>query len=125
MDQYDEPGGWRGWLVPPADEAVRTYLSEIGHIRRLPEADQARLREQAAGGDRDATQRLAEAYLQLVVFVARDYIDRGLGLIEILQAGNIGLLRALHDLGDLPSGMPLRDVAEREIRASMDRIVSG
>jgi DNA-directed RNA polymerase sigma subunit (sigma70/sigma32) len=121
MDSYDEPGRSDGWLPHPVDPGLQTYLSEVAGVRRLSVAEQARLRELAAGGDEDAAQRLAEANLELVVHVAREYAGRAPDLVELLLAGNRGMVRVLRDPAALASDTPLRDLMEREIRASMER----
>ena len=125
MGRYDEPGQWDGWLARPVEPDLEAYLTELAGVRRLPAGEEGRLRKLAADGYNEAGQRLAEANLQFVVYLMRKYAGRAPNLIELLQAGNVGLVRALQDRGALASDVPLRDLLEREIRASMDQHAAG
>src|SRR5581483_7250440 len=74
-----------GWAI---------YLREIGRVRRLTAAEELELGRRVAQGDRAALQRLVEANLRLVIAVARRYRHEGLPMHDLVQEGNIGLLRA-------------------------------
>ncbi len=81
-----------------ANDSVRLYLREIGGVSLLAREDEARLaqRIEAGGGDsEDAKRELAEANLRLVVSVARKYLGRGMPLLDLIQEGNLGLMRAV------------------------------
>ena len=100
MCSYDDPSVWSAWIGPAADEPVRLYIQEIGRVQRLSEAEQIDLRGRAVGGDQDATQRLIEAHLQLVVCIAKDYADRGLALLDLLQGAiSVSSAPQLHPWG--------------------------
>jgi len=125
MDRSEEPGQWDGWLARPVDPDLQAYLTDLAGVRRLSAEEEGRLRELTAGGDDGAGQRLAEANLQLVVYLARDYAGRAPNLIDLLRAGNVGLMRVLQDPGALASDVPLRDLLGRGIRASMEQLAGG
>ncbi len=85
--------------VEPQDEEVRNstsaYLNEIGLIPLLAAQDEWRLAERLRGGDADARRQMIEANLRLVVTVARGYVGRGVPLLDLIEEGNIGLMRAV------------------------------
>ncbi|MBI3638039.1 MAG: sigma-70 family RNA polymerase sigma factor, partial [Candidatus Rokubacteria bacterium] len=94
-------------LVDAADEHVRdesretsranlgVYLSEIARIPLLSKDEEAELARRARAGDEAAKQRFIEANLRLAVQVARRYLNRGLPLPDLIEEGNLGLLRAV------------------------------
>jgi len=85
--------------IEPADEEVRSstgaYLNEIGLIPLLRAEDEWALAERVQVGDGEARRRLIEANLRLVVTVARSYVGRGVPLLDLIEEGNIGLIRAV------------------------------
>lgn len=85
--------------IEPADEQVRSstgaYLNEIGLIPLLRAEEEWTLAERVQAGDVDARRRLIEANLRLVVTVARSYVGRGVPLLDLIEEGNIGLIRAV------------------------------
>ena len=84
----DEPAG-------PARQALSIYLREISRIPLLSREDELALAKRVAEGDKDAERRMAEANLRLVVMIARRYNHRGLPLADLIEEGNLGLLRAV------------------------------
>ncbi|MBI2159250.1 MAG: sigma-70 family RNA polymerase sigma factor [Candidatus Rokubacteria bacterium] len=74
---------------------LRVYLKEVGRIPLLTRAEEADLARRASGGDEAAKERLTEANLRLVVQVARRYLNRGFPLPDLIEEGNLGLLRAV------------------------------
>ena len=76
-------------------ENLRVYLNEIVRIRLLSREDEAALARRVRAGDADAKARLTEANLRLVVQIARRYLNRGLPLPDLIEEGNLGLLRAV------------------------------
>ncbi len=78
-------------LVDP----VRIYLKEIGRVALLKAEEEVALAKAIEAGDEEAGHRLAEANLRLVVSVAKKYMGRGLSLLDLIQEGNLGLLRAV------------------------------
>ncbi len=77
------------------DDPVKAYLREIGGIPLLSQEEERRLALAAKAGDEQAAQRLAEANLRLVVSIAKKYAGRGLSFLDLIQEGNIGLMRAV------------------------------
>lgn len=85
--------------IEPADEEIRSstgaYLNEIGLIPLLRAEEEWALAERVQAGEADARRRLIEANLRLVVTVARSYVGRGVPLLDLIEEGNIGLIRAV------------------------------
>ena len=85
--------------IEPADEEVRSstgaYLNEIGLIPLLQAEQEWELAERVQAGDGEARRHLIEANLRLVVTVARNYVGRGVPLMDLIEEGNIGLIRAV------------------------------
>jgi len=78
-----------------SDDSVRMYLREIGKIPLLKTDEEIRLAKRIEQGDELAKKKLAEANLRLVVSIAKKYVGRGLTLLDLIQEGNAGLLRAV------------------------------
>ena len=78
-----------------ADDSVRLYLREIGKIPLLTPEEEADLAQRVIKGDKKAKDKLAEANMRLVVSIAKRYSGRGLDLLDLIQEGNTGLLRAV------------------------------
>src|SRR5512146_44819 len=85
--------------IEPQDEETRNstsaYLNEIGLIPLLGHADELRLAVLARAGDAEARRQMIEANLRLVVAVARGYVGRGIPLLDLIEEGNLGLMRAV------------------------------
>src|SRR3989441_164468 len=80
---------------PTSRETLRVYLKEIARIPILSREEEAALARRVRGGDVDAKARFTEANLRLVVQIARRYLNRGLPLLDLIEEGNLGLLRAV------------------------------
>src|SRR5690348_15745183 len=78
-----------------SDEAIEAYLTEIGHAPILTAAEEQELANRIEAGDKAAEQQFIEANLRLVVSIAKWYTGRSLGLLDLIQEGNIGLMRAV------------------------------
>ncbi len=78
----------------PADDAIRLYLMEIGRIPLLKGAEERILGQRILDGDEDSKNSLVEANLRLVVSIAKRYVGRGMSLLDLIQEGNLGLIRA-------------------------------
>ena len=84
--------------VPPGvkiNDPVRMYLKEIGRVDLLSAEEEIRLAERIEQGDEEARKRLAEANLRLVVSIAKRYVGRGMLFLDLIQEGNMGLIKAV------------------------------
>jgi RNA polymerase primary sigma factor len=90
-----EPAAGLEDVTPAARNVLALYLAEIGRIPRLTREEEIALARGAAAGDAEAERRLVEAHLRLVVKTARRYVNRGLSLPDLIEEGNLGLLRAV------------------------------
>jgi DNA-directed RNA polymerase sigma subunit (sigma70/sigma32) len=79
----------------PTDAALNRYLQEIGSIPLLAPEEEIQIARKIQRGDAVARERLIQANLRLVVTVARDYINLGLPLLDLISEGNIGLMKAV------------------------------
>jgi RNA polymerase primary sigma factor len=78
-----------------ADDSVRLYLREIGKIPLLNAEEELALAQRVVAGEQLAKDQMAEANMRLVVSIAKRYVGRGLDLLDLIQEGNTGLLRAV------------------------------
>ncbi len=81
-------------VEPRGDDTLRQYLREIGRYRLLTREEEVALSQRIERHDQDAKNRLVEANLRLVFSIAKRYTDRGLALLDLIQEGNLGLMRA-------------------------------
>jgi RNA polymerase primary sigma factor len=100
QDLFDEGGVVTAGLpvAPPEggpEDSVRLYLKKIGKVRLLTREDEVRLAQRAERNDMMAKNALVEANLRLVVSIAKRYTGRGLTLLDLIQEGNLGLIRAV------------------------------
>ena len=79
----------------PIDDSVRMYLREIGKVPLLTLEEETNLARRIDHGDEEAKRRLTEANLRLVVSIAKKYTGRGMSFLDLIQEGNIGLIRAV------------------------------
>ena len=77
------------------DDPVRVYLKEIGRVPLLTSEEEIELAIRIADDDKKAKQRLAEANLRLVVSIAKRYVGRGMQFLDLIQEGNLGLIKAV------------------------------
>ncbi len=103
-------------LVDP----VRIYLKEIGRVALLRAEEEVALAKAIEAGDEEARHRLAEANLRLVVSIAKKYLGRGLSLLDLIQEGNLGLLRAVEKF-DYHRGYKFSTYAHWWIRQAITR----
>jgi RNA polymerase primary sigma factor len=106
-----------------ADDSVRMYLREIGRIPLLTWDEEVDLAKKVAGGDKQAKKRLAEANMRLVVSIAKRYIGRGLDLLDLIQEGNTGLIRAVEKF-DYTRGYKFSTYATWWIRQAITRAIA-
>ena len=127
-DLYDEGGVvTAGLLVPPpehgAEDAVRLYLRSIGRVPLLTREDEVRLAKRIEMNDMAAKNSLIEANLRLVVSIAKRYTGRGLTLLDLIQEGNLGLIRAVEKF-DWRRGFKFSTYATWWIRQAITRALA-
>jgi len=106
-----------------SDDSVRMYLREIGNIPLLTTKEEIHLAKKVESGDEVAKKRLAEANLRLVVSIAKKYIGRGLTLLDLIQEGNAGLLRAVEKF-NYRKGFKFSTYATWWIRQAITRAIA-
>ncbi len=105
------------------DDPVRMYLKEIGQVRLLSAEEEIELAKQVAEGDQNAKNKLTEANLRLVVSIAKKYSGRGLHILDLIQEGNTGLIRAV-DKFDWTKGNKFSTYATWWIRQAITRAIA-
>ena len=106
-----------------ADDSVRLYLREIGKIPLLNAEEELALAQRVVAGDKDAKDKMAEANMRLVVSIAKRYVGRGLDLLDLIQEGNTGLLRAVEKF-DPDKGFKFSTYATWWIRQAITRSIA-
>ncbi len=125
VDRDDEPDldtalDFEGMSI---DDPVRMYLREIGRVPLLSAAQEVSLAQRMEKGDEEARRHLTEANLRLVVSVAKKYIGRGMSLLDLIQEGNIGLIRAVEKF-DYRKGYKFSTYATWWIRQAITRAIA-
>ena len=105
------------------DDPVRMYLKEIGQIKLLSAEEEVELAKRVAEGDQYAKNKLTEANLRLVVSIAKKYSGRGLHILDLIQEGNTGLIRAV-DKFDWTKGNKFSTYATWWIRQAITRAIA-
>lgn len=105
------------------NDPVRMYLKEIGRISLLTPEEEMELSIRVANGDEEAKNRLAESNLRLVVSIAKRYVGRGLLFLDLIQEGNIGLMKAV-DKFDYDKGYKFSTYATWWIRQAITRALA-
>ncbi len=105
------------------DDPVRMYLKEIGQVRLLSAEEEVELAKKVADGDQNAKNKLTEANLRLVVSIAKKYSGRGLHILDLIQEGNTGLIRAV-DKFDWTKGNKFSTYATWWIRQAITRAIA-
>ena len=106
-----------------ADDSVRLYLREIGKIPLLNAEEELALAKRVVAGEQDAKDQMAEANMRLVVSIAKRYVGRGLDLLDLIQEGNTGLLRAVEKF-DPDKGFKFSTYATWWIRQAITRAIA-
>ena len=105
------------------DDPVRMYLKEIGQVKLLTAEEEVELAKRIAEGDQAAKNKLTEANLRLVVSIAKKYSGRGLHILDLIQEGNTGLIRAV-DKFDWTKGNKFSTYATWWIRQAITRAIA-
>ncbi|WP_243297188.1 RNA polymerase sigma factor RpoD [Bacillus litorisediminis] len=112
--------------VPPGvkiNDPVRMYLKEIGRVDLLSADEEIELAERIEQGDEEAKRRLAEANLRLVVSIAKRYVGRGMLFLDLIQEGNMGLIKAVEKF-DYRKGFKFSTYATWWIRQAITRAIA-
>ena len=117
--QPEELQGYAGKI----DDSVKLYLKEIGKIPLLKNDEEVLIAQKIEQGDEDAKQRLIEANLRLVVSVAKRYISRGMHFLDLIQEGNMGLIKAVEKF-DYRKGFKFSTYATWWIRQAITRSIA-
>jgi len=114
-------------IVPPKginiDDPVRMYLKEIGKVRLLTADEEVNLAQRMELGDDDAKKKLCEANLRLVVSIAKRYVGRGMLFLDLIQEGNLGLIKAVEKF-DYRKGYKFSTYATWWIRQAITRAIA-
>ena len=107
----------------PTDDAVRMYLKEIGKVPLLTGAEERELAIRMEQGDEEAKKKQCESNLRLVVSIAKRYLNRGLSFLDLIQEGNLGLIKAV-DKFDYTKGYKFSTYATWWIRQAITRSIA-
>ncbi|MCI8814559.1 MAG: RNA polymerase sigma factor RpoD [Lachnospiraceae bacterium] len=105
------------------EDPVRMYLKEIGKVNLLTAEQEIKLAQRMEEGDEDAKKRLAEANLRLVVSIAKRYVGRGMLFLDLIQEGNLGLIKAVEKF-DYRKGYKFSTYATWWIRQAITRAIA-
>ena len=105
------------------EDPVRMYLKEIGKVPLLSAEEEVELAKRMADGDEEAKKRLAEANLRLVVSIAKRYVGRGMLFLDLIQEGNLGLIKAVEKF-DYTKGFKFSTYATWWIRQAITRAIA-
>lgn len=105
------------------DDPVRMYLKEIGKVPLLSPEEEIDLAQRIKNGDRSARKKLAEANLRLVVSIAKRYVGRGMLFLDLIQEGNLGLIKAVEKF-DFKKGFKFSTYATWWIRQAITRAIA-
>lgn len=105
------------------DDPVRMYLKEIGRVPLLGAAEEVELAKRVEQGEENAKRRLAEANLRLVVSIAKRYVGRGMLFLDLIQEGNLGLIKAVEKF-DYRKGFKFSTYATWWIRQAITRAIA-
>ena len=114
-----EPTGPDGFT----EDSVRLYLREIGRVKMIKPDEEIELARRIASGDMDAKKKLIQANLRLVISIAKKYVNRGLPFQDLIQEGNLGLMKAV-DKFKYQRGYKLSTYATWWIRQSITRAIA-
>ena len=119
-DYFDAGMGMEGVAI---DDPVKVYLKEIGRVPLLSSEEEVRLAIAIKDGDEAAKKRLSEANLRLVVSIAKRYLGRGMQFLDLIQEGNLGLIKAVEKF-DYTKGFKFSTYATWWIRQAITRAIA-
>ena len=109
--------------IVSTDDPVRIYLKEIGRVPLLTPDEETEIAEKILDGDEEASRRLVEANLRLVVSIAKRYLGRGMQFLDLIQEGNLGLIKAVEKF-DHTKGFKFSTYATWWIRQAITRAIA-
>ena len=122
-EDYEETGNFDEKEMGRYDDPVRMYLKEIGKVPLLSAEEEIELAKRMELGDQEAKKRLAEANLRLVVSIAKRYVGRGMLFLDLIQEGNLGLIKAVEKF-DYRKGYKFSTYATWWIRQAITRAIA-
>ena len=126
IEQYESAEDMEKMLIQEGlaiDDPVRMYLKEIGKVPLLDNDQEQVLAEKMANGDEEAKKQLVEANLRLVVYIAKRYVGKGMFFLDLIQEGNLGLMKAV-DKFDYHKGYKFSTYATWWIRQAITRAIA-
>ncbi len=120
LDQLEDDSNFENMSL---DDPVKVYLREIGRVPLLSSEEEVELAVKIAEGDEKSKRRLAEANLRLVVSIAKKYVGRGMYFLDLIQEGNVGLIKAV-DKFDYTKGFKFSTYATWWIRQAITRAIA-
>ena len=105
------------------NDPVKMYLKEIGRVKLLTSEEEIELAKKIAEGDKDAKDELTQANLRLVVSIAKHYVGRGMQFLDLIQEGNLGLMKAVEKF-DYTKGFKFSTYATWWIRQAITRAIA-
>ena len=118
-----DDGSMEGGDALSIDDPVKVYLKEIGRVPLLTPEEEVDLAIKIADGDLEAKKRLSEANLRLVVSIAKRYLGRGMQFLDLIQEGNLGLIKAVEKF-DYTKGFKFSTYATWWIRQAITRAIA-
>ncbi len=122
-EHTDSPIDYSSGDVLATDDPVKVYLKEIGRVPLLSSEEEIELAVKISEGDPKAKKRLSEANLRLVVSIAKRYLGRGMHFLDLIQEGNLGLIKAVEKF-DYTKGFKFSTYATWWIRQAITRAIS-
>ena len=125
IEEYDTEKAMNddSWDSVSLDDPVKEYLKEIGRVPLLTTEEEVELAEKIGTGDTKAKKRLTEANLRLVVSIAKRYVGRGMHFLDLIQEGNVGLIKAVEKF-DHTKGFKFSTYATWWIRQAITRAIA-
>ena len=126
LEQFDSPEDMEQAFIQEGlviDDPVRMYLKEIGRVTLLSLEEELDLAKKMAEGDETAKRRLVEANLRLVVSIAKRYVGKGMFFLDLIQEGNLGLMKAVEKF-DYQKGYKFSTYATWWIRQAITRAIA-
>ena len=122
-EEQDDEDDLTGIANEFVDDSIKMYLREIGQIPLLSQAEEVAVAQRIEQGDESAVTKLTESNLRLVVSIAKKYTNRGLKLLDLIQEGNIGLMKAVEKF-EWRKGYKFSTYATWWIRQSITRAIA-